>query len=181
MSKIIAALATLVVGACTTLPSLPPCPGGVEVTLNVRSLGALPSDLRREAEMLIASAEKRDSRNGTDPGAYGADDVSRTLGYRLRTEVSPAAVNADVRVQLRDPKTPYLAHSARTVRVTAGTGTALLPDDARSYIVEFIWPNDDDFVSPTISAGKRLMLVLRNEWETCRKMNVTALVSGKKE
>lgn len=151
-----------------------PCPDGWQIIANVWSLAALPSAMNTQVTSLASAATSRDSRNATDAAAYRADDVSRTLGGRLRREVVVRApLTLDIPVFYRDPQTKG-QRKLGVLRVVGGTGSMKLPDDPRKMIVETIWPKDS--ISPAESAGDRRLWLFPEEWGSWCAMNVHGVV-----
>lgn len=154
------------------------CPDGYRLTGNVWSLKTLPDDLRREAEEHVSAARKRDSAQGTQHEAYQQDDVSRTMGARLRSQVKTRApVTADITVRYvdSDPETKKLRITELGIlHMVNGIGTFVFPDDPRQHIVGTSWPLD--FISPTRSRQERRLRVYPGEWQNWCTLNVHGLV-----
>ena len=159
-------------------PSNKECPNGWAIIVNVWSLSALPSDLQKETRKLIAAAESRDSQQATSVTAYyKADDLSRTLGARLRKEVKTRWVTANTNISVfyRDPKTLAIVRPVGLItNINSGMSTFQFPDDPRQYIVETIWP--EKFLSPTVSGSARRLWLFPNEWGSWCSMNEHGIV-----
>lgn len=148
------------------------CPNGYMLYANAWELSKLPDDLRKQAEALIAAAERRNSKSATAREEYEPvrDDLSRTLGGKLRREVKTRAPwTLDVQVQLRDPQTIAVLQSLGTLRLENGLGSIALTEKQHGMIVETIWPAD--FKSPAMSGSARRLWLFPSEWGTCA-MNV---------
>ena len=151
------------------------CPNGYLLVANVWSLAAMPPAFRNAATTHIANAEKRDTQNATRQEAYKPDDISRTMGGRLRKEVAVRApISTEIPVFFRDPKTLIVLQNAGVMYVSSGTGTLRLSEDPRQWVIETIWP--ENFVSPTISGGKRRLWLFPNEWGKWCTMNIHGVV-----
>lgn len=151
------------------------CPTGWSMRGNAWTMSSLPSNLRSEAIGLIRAAEGRDSNGGTNIPTYRPDDVSRTLGGRLRKDVrTRASYTGDLRVEYLDLRTHQVVREVGTIHVVNGEGIIRFPDDPRNYIERIIW--SDEFVSPTKSAGVRQMLLFPDEWGTYCLMNVHGIL-----
>lgn len=151
------------------------CPGGWRLTANVWSSASLPPTIQEEAKHHVEVAESRESNNAADASSYRADDVSRTMGARLRKEVRVRApIGMNLRVFYRDTRTAEVLDSLGTLRVEAGTGTFRFSGDPRKWIVEIVWPGS--FISPTESGGERRLWLFPEEWGRWCKMNVHGIV-----
>jgi len=147
------------------------CPNGYLLVANAWSLAAMPEGLRKKAEELVASAEARDTKNASDVEAYKPDAFSRTLGGQLRREVKTRAnVNANITVNLRDPRTFKVTGTLGVMDMVEGIGKMPLTNEQRQMVVETIWPNG--FVSPAVSGGERRIELFFPEWGNNCTMNV---------
>jgi len=151
------------------------CPNGYTLVANAWELKSLPDGIRKNAERLIAAAESRDSRNATNAEAYKPDDVSRTLGGQLRREVKiRAPLNADIRVQLRDPQTLKVVEELGTLHLVDGIGSIQLTYEQHLLLVEMLWPGR--FRSPVVSGAARRLWLFPYEWKDWCEMNVHGIV-----
>lgn len=128
---------------------------------HVWSCKALPSELCKKAEKLIAEAEARDTKNATDTNAYKPPDVSRSLYDDLIREPM-AKVDLKVKAQTLNPQTLKVEDDLGELDIIAGIGDTKLTEVQRAKIVETIWP--DHFRSPTMSGGKRRIWLFEEEW-----------------
>ncbi|MEK7604711.1 MAG: hypothetical protein AAB442_02875 [Patescibacteria group bacterium] len=156
----------------TSAPVLGECPQGYVLKANAWELSKLPEHMRKQAEALIAAAARRDTKGATDPEAYKPDDVSRTLGKKLREEVKTRAqVSVYIPVQLRDPNDPRKVLGAvGPLNLIDGVGQLTLTKAQRDMVIETIWPAD--FISPTRSGGAARIWLFPNEWGSECSMNV---------
>lgn len=152
-----------------------PCPNGWRLVANAWSLASLPADLQEEVKKHIEAARKRNSRNASNAAAYKVDDVSRTLGARLRRDVRVRAlIDAEVQVFYRSPQTVQVTQNLGLLHLSAGLGSIQLPGDPRAWIIGTIWPKN--FLSPTRSGGERRLWLFPEEWSTWCTMNVHGIV-----
>ncbi|MDO8569207.1 MAG: hypothetical protein Q7R89_00230 [bacterium] len=174
MKKFIVVVVLLVLGSQNQVLATSECQTR-RLTANVWSRQALPEGLRKEVDRLISIAESRDTRHATDPVGYQGDDVSRTLGARLRKEVRVRApVNIELQVFYRDPPTARVVEDLGVLRVMEGTGSVLPPDDPCKWIIETVWP--EYFISPAKSGGRRRLWLFPEEWGKWRGMQVHGIV-----
>lgn len=163
-----------------TLPSLTTsseCPQGWTLTANAWTLESLPFLMRGEAQSLIRAAQARESDNARRLEPYKPDDVSRTLGRRLREEVrTRASLNADVIIRFIDPQTTRVVRELGSIHLIHGIGTYRFDEDPRSYVVETLWPQN--FVSPATSAGSPRLRLFDYEWKGVCAMNEHGIVHG---
>lgn len=154
------------------------CSGsGYRMQVNVWSFQLLPHVLQQEAVVLMNVAGTRNTRNGIDPDGYKGDAFSRTLGARLRRQVKTRApVNVNISVFYRDLPTSRVVEELMSLNVRGGTGSITLPDDPRRWIIEAVWPDETEFLSPIKSGGKRRLWLFPEEWGTHCTMNIHGLV-----
>lgn len=153
---------------------------GTDATLvvNAWSYESLSDDLRGRVGVLVASARERDTWSTRNLGAYTADDVSRTLGRRLRTEVKVRApVDIEVTVRLRDPSTSLVVEDLGFLKLESGVGSIRLSAKQRQMVVETIWPGD--VLSPTSSGGAPRLMLFPKEWGGECTMNVHGILRPK--
>ena len=147
------------------------CPTGFSLIVNVWDYKSLSGDILQKVKKLVGAAEGRDSKEGRNLAAYKADDVSRTLGKRLRTEVVVRAnFTGDVAIRYLNPKTGTQVQDVAILHMLSGKKEIRLPGDPRDYIVEVIFP--DDFLSPTISGGESRLRLFPREWRRLCTLNV---------
>ena len=138
------------------------CPNGYQLVAHAWAIDSLSPDLRDKAERLISAAKVRDKRNLT---AYREDDVSRTLGGRLRREVDTHyPISVDLPVQYLDPKTGTFVSDAGVIHLVQGIGQLVLSGDPRQWIIESVWP--PDFKSPNVSEDGGLLRIFRTNGPT---------------
>jgi hypothetical protein len=151
------------------------CPTGWSMRGNAWTMSSLPNELRSEAQGLIEAANSRNSESGTNIPTYRPDDVSRTLGGRLRKEVrTRAPYTGDLQVEYLDLRTHQVVREVGTIHVVNGQGVIHFPDDPRDYIERIVW--NDGFVSPTRSGGIHQMLLFPKEWGTYCLMNIHGIL-----
>ena len=155
------------------------CPAGWSVTAHAWSLASIPLELRQKVQKLMDNAHDRDSGYGTKLPPYRVDDVSRTLGKRLRMEVKiHAPVTADIKIRYLDVDPTSNQLSIREIGVlhmVNGTGTFRFPDDPRQHtVVGSGWSPAVDgsgrlqnFKSPEVSGGEPRLRIFRDEWVDC--------------
>lgn len=131
------------------------------VFVHVWSCKALPSELCKKVEKLIARAEARDTKNATDANAYKPPSVSRSLYDELIRE-PVAKIDLRVKVQTLNPQTLKVEEDLGELDIVQGIGRIELAETQRAKIVETIWP--DYFRSPTMSGGKRRIWLFDEEW-----------------
>ena len=164
-------------GAPPAPPVVQACPGGFDLVAHVWSLQALPKDLQEEARRLIRLAESRDTQGATNPAGYRGDDVSRTLGPRLRQlNKGRSGVTVDLSLVYRDSLTGRVAGNSSVMMVVGGEGKLRLAGDPRKWILETIFPQDQGFVSPVKSDRERRLWLFPDEWGRWCTMNVHSLV-----
>ncbi len=134
-----------------------------------------PGSLHDEAARHIAAAKARDSQQATRAAAYVPDDVSKTMGYRLRKgggQHSPATWA--VAVFLRNPQTLAIEENLDVLKVVEGTGSILLTEAQHLKLIEVTnWPSKFD--SPVSSGGEQRLWTFAWEWGKHRCMNVHGL------
>jgi hypothetical protein len=151
------------------------CPSGWTITVHEWSVGSLPADLRRETESLIEAAKQRDSRQARVLEVYRPDDVSRTMGGRLRKQVRVhATMLSTVQLRLLDPATLRVVRDLGPLQLVGGSGVMAMPEDPRKYVVETLFPGE--FVSPTVSGGVPRLRLFGYEWRNWCNMNEHGLV-----
>ncbi len=152
------------------------CPDGFQLVAHAWSMQALPENLQKEARRLIAVAQGRDTQGATNPAGYRGDDVSRTLGPRLRElGRGRSAVTADISLVYRDPLTGWVAGDSSVMMVVGGKGKLRLAGDPRRWTLEVIFPRDG-FVSPVKSGHERRLWLFPEEWGEYCSMNVHGIV-----
>src|SRR3989344_642863 len=180
----LAILLILIAGCQTTTATSPlvrgpiavDCPAGRQLVANVWSYQLLPYVIQEKVVELMKIAKGRNTRNATDPAGYQVDDVSRTLGPRLRSVVKIRAPVGGLNVQVfyRDLQTARVVEDLGILRLTDGAGSMMLPDDPRKWIVETVWP--DNFMSPIKSGGEHSLWLFGYEWKHWCVMNVHGIV-----
>jgi hypothetical protein len=146
------------------------CINGYQVTANAWSLTSpnLPEDLRKKVEDLIAAAKGRPATaDVSGMQVFFVDDVSRTLGKRLREEVKTRApVTADIRIHAihAEPKIGKLEMSdIGVLQMVNGVGVFKFSADPRQYVaIGTVWP--DQFISPTVALGAPRLWIKASEW-----------------
>ncbi|MDO8728295.1 MAG: hypothetical protein Q7K26_00220 [bacterium] len=144
---------------------------------NVRSFDLLPLALQKEVTKLKTLAESRNTHNATSRDGYLGEAVSRTLGPQLRKEVrAKASVDLNLEVFYRDPLTSRIVEDLGLLHIMGDLGTKVLPDDPRKWIAETVWPEKENFISPTVSGGARRIWLFGEEWKGDCAMNVYGIV-----
>ncbi len=163
------------------------CPWGYHLNIRLWDYWLLTPAFQQPIVVLVKAAESRNSHKLSDLTADQPDDVSRTLGYRLRTTFEPPNISLVVRIMLLKPGTPkggptpnMLAADLGVFQVSAGFGSFSLPVDPRKYTVVVQTPDGSDVYSPTMdSNGIRELFVFGYEWKDCG-MNAHIVVRGPK-
>ena len=153
------------------------CPNGYSITAYAWDFTRLPNELLVEAKSHIGAATVRESDHARRLSAYTPDDVSRTMGGRLRKDVVVTApVKADLKVRYVDVNlgTEQVITELGELHMVGGIGTFQFTDDPRQRVVGLIWPAN--FVSPTVSGGERRLRVFPNEWGNWCTLFVHGLV-----
>ena len=103
-----------------------------------------------EYKRLVGIAAQRRTEQATNPRGFLGDDVSRSIGGRLRREVKEhEPLTVDIPVQLRDLANPSIVRPYGTIKMVNGIGRITVTSEARNSIIETIWPAD--FNSPLAS------------------------------
>lgn len=140
------------------------CPNGYFLIVHAWSRRLMPDDLREEVDWLTAEARKKVVSVAKPLTAFQGPDVSRTLGYPLRTSGMPHAdVDGDwVEVNLLDPETADVIFEEGKVTLKHGVGTLRFSHDPRAFSIEVVWPAY--FVWPLMSNGEARARSLPKEW-----------------
>jgi hypothetical protein len=145
----------------------------VTLRAHVYLMGALTPDQRELVRQLVEVAEMRNTRNGTDLAGYEGRSVSRELrvisSAPSDTAKAPADMRLDVYRQGTFGKSPVGALS-----VVQGTGSLILPNEARSWRLRIVFPTED-ILSPIESGGSRQLVIFPDEWRSFCTMSVTGV------
>ncbi len=186
MKRCLIILLVLAFSACTVAPQTSPtpkvaylqsCPNGLRIVAHVWSVAGIGADHQKEFWGLRALAEARNTRVATDPAGYRGDDVSRTLGGRLREAgEGRAKVNFDLAMVYRD-SAGRVAGPLGSMRVERGIGLITLVGDPRpnGWILETIWPAH--LISPVKSGDERRLWLSSDEWGNRCEKNIHGFVA----